>query len=158
VIRNSAGRIGPGLDIRGSGGYAVTPPSRLNDGSRYSWIRGPVELLAAPDWLIELAAPAPHRHRDPEPKPLDSNIDNYVASAVADELRQLTRAGEGTRNDSLNRAAFAIAGFVKGGYFPHDAAVARLEAIAADIGLPITEARRTIASAFLAAEPRRIAS
>lgn len=161
-IRNSAGRIGPGLDVRGEGGYVVVPPSRLSNGRRYSWTRGPVEILDAPDWLLELARPVAPAPMPSERKNVSASrhldLDNYVATAVADELRQLARAGEGSRNDTLNRAAFAIAGFVKGGYLPHDWALAKLEEIAIDIGLPATEARRTIASAFLAAEPRRISA
>lgn len=34
-VRNSAGTLGPGLDVRGEGGYVVVPPSRT-DGS-YAW-------------------------------------------------------------------------------------------------------------------------
>jgi len=35
-IRNSAGLLGPGLDVRGEGGYVVVPPSRTQD--PYEWI------------------------------------------------------------------------------------------------------------------------
>ena len=36
-IRNSAGQVGPGLDIRGAGGYALVPPSLHASGRHYTW-------------------------------------------------------------------------------------------------------------------------
>jgi hypothetical protein len=48
-VRNSAGKLGPGLDVRGEGGYVVVPPSRTR--GAYEWLdRAP---LAAPSWLLE---------------------------------------------------------------------------------------------------------
>jgi hypothetical protein len=48
VVRNSAGRLGPGLDVRGEGGYVVVPPSRTR--GAYEWLdRAP---LAQPAWLL----------------------------------------------------------------------------------------------------------
>ena len=73
-------------------------------------------------------------------------------------MRRLGQARSGTRNDTLNRAAFSIAGFAKAGYVPQDWAETKLEAIAVKIGLPLPEARATVRSAFLAARPREVAS
>ena len=49
VVRNSAGLLGPGLDVRGEGGYIVVPPSHTQ--SAYEWLeKAP---LAQPTWLLE---------------------------------------------------------------------------------------------------------
>ena len=63
-IRNSAGHIGAGLDVRGKGGYIVLPPSR-HPGGEYSWVNAPeaVELAHAPTWLIKLATARKRRAR-----------------------------------------------------------------------------------------------
>ncbi len=157
-IRNSAGRIGKGLDVRGEGGSIVLPPSVLADGRCYRWVKtGACTFAEAPDWLIKIVLPRPPAPR-PEPKPPPTDIENYVASAAASELRELSAAQDGTRNDALNRAAFNLAGFVKAGALPEDWTRGQLEAHAVGAGLSIVEARRTIESAFRAAEPRSLPS
>src|SRR5436309_2556982 len=57
-VRNSAGRLGPGLDIRGEGGYIVAAPSTVTDDGRsgtYVWVRSPFDrtLAPMPEWLFE---------------------------------------------------------------------------------------------------------
>ncbi|MCH7888328.1 MAG: bifunctional DNA primase/polymerase [Proteobacteria bacterium] len=155
-IRNSASRIGPGLDVRGEGGFITAPPSVLADGRRYRWVRNDARGFAeAPAWLLALALPPPPVPR-PHPKPLNGDVSAYVGAAAAAELSELERTGEGCRNDALNRVSFALAGFVKGGALPEDWARGQLEARAVAIGLSVVEARRTIDSAFKAAQPREL--
>jgi hypothetical protein len=57
-VRNSVNRLGPGIDVRGNGGYAIMPPSTIYapDGS----VLGSYEMASedpiveAPAWLIDL--------------------------------------------------------------------------------------------------------
>jgi replicative DNA helicase len=84
-IRNSAGKLGPGLDVRGDGGYVVAPPSIHPNGNSYEWAVD-AELAEMPQWMIEALKESPK----PEPKP--------VAGEVI----------EGGRNDYLTRMAGAM--------------------------------------------------
>ncbi len=149
-IRNSAGRIGPGLDVRGEGGSIVLPPSVLANGRGYRWIKNGARAFAdAPAWLVALALPPPLPPRA-KPKPLTGDVDVYCAAAITAELKCLAAAGEGQRNDALNRSAFNVAQFVAAGVVPEAWARGELEETAVQIGLPVFEVRLTINSAFAA--------
>jgi len=50
-IKNSAGRIGEGVDVRGEQGYVVASPSRHANGSNYQ-IEAEGPLAEVPDWLL----------------------------------------------------------------------------------------------------------
>lgn len=58
TVHNSAGRLGPGLDIRGVGGYVVGPGSTI-DGKAYRLAGGVTTLAKCPEWLAVLARTAP---------------------------------------------------------------------------------------------------
>jgi hypothetical protein len=63
-IRNDAGsRLGVGLDIRGTGGQVLSPPSVHPNGRTYEWEHGlsPHERkpAKAPDWLVKLLTKQP---------------------------------------------------------------------------------------------------
>ncbi len=53
-VRNSAGKIAPGLDIRGQGGYVVAPPSLHASGARYEINESAIPPVPAPEWLLSL--------------------------------------------------------------------------------------------------------
>lgn len=66
-IRNSSGVLGPGIDVRGDGGYVVAPPSSHASGRTYEWEAGlaPGEVKAAslPQWVIDLLTSNPTRRQ-----------------------------------------------------------------------------------------------
>lgn len=54
-VRNSAGIVGKGLDVRGHHGYVVAPPSNHITGGTYRWKLDPrgVQVAACPAWVLE---------------------------------------------------------------------------------------------------------
>lgn len=148
-VRNSAGRVAEGIDVRGTGGYVIVPPSIHSSGTPYRWAkgRGPEDLapIEAPAWLLELVKKRP----PPEPAPPRPTTisDAYIRAAMEAECAAVASAPEGCRNDTLNRAAHALARFVEDGADPYD--LARNLAYAAKCsGLGAEEIRGTIKSAF----------
>ncbi|WP_132195455.1 MULTISPECIES: hypothetical protein [Kribbella] len=96
---------------------------------------------------------------DPTPSSADGpgNASAYTLAALTGELDKVLAATPGHRNDTLNRAAFAL-GQLAGAYLL-DETTARDELISAAqrIGLPSGEADRTITSGLIAGarHPRR---
>jgi hypothetical protein len=93
-VRNSASRIAPGIDVRASGGYVVTPPSVHPSGRRYAWsVDRANTLAAAPDWLLDKIA--------------DPANNTRPAALPPSAWRELVLEGldEGTRDVSLTRLA-----------------------------------------------------
>jgi hypothetical protein len=94
-IRNSAERrLGPGIDIRGDGGYVCAPPSVHENGRLYVWNidhhPDDMPIAEAPTWLIELArTPAAGKAAAELPE----NWRRLVANGVA----------EGRRNEAVAR-------------------------------------------------------
>ncbi|MGW2421230.1 bifunctional DNA primase/polymerase [Streptomyces sp. NPDC001709] len=136
VVPNSAGRLAPGIDIRGAGGYLVGPGSRTDHGE-YTTAPGTAHLAPAPcpPSLLRLLAPPP---RPPHPAP--------AAPAPGDHGRGLVQfvlsAHEGQRNTRLFWAACRA---YENGIGP--ALADPLTEAALNTGLSEREARATIASA-----------
>jgi hypothetical protein len=105
-IRNSAGRIGSGIDVRGDGGYVCLPPSRNASGGEYRWDPDSAPQSApAPGWLIALAK---------------RKIKAWARAALDYECKAVASAQPGTRNATLNTAAFNLFQIVAGGELDED--------------------------------------
>lgn len=76
----------------------------------------------------------------------------YGLTALAEEAHRVATAAEGTRNDTLNRAAFSIVQLVAGGELNEQHAYDTLKAAARAVGLDNGEIDGTLASAHKAAE------
>jgi hypothetical protein len=153
-VGNSAGRIAPGIDVRGTGGYVVVPPSIHESGALYEWRSHPGDCLVPelPDWLVALVAKGDRvQQRTPVRPRFDSGGGTpYGRAALKAELEELARAQEGTRNAALNSAAFSIGQLVAGGELHAEPAAAALEEMGLAIGLTESEVDKTIASGMAA--------
>jgi len=161
-IRNSASKLGAGLDIRGTGGYVIVPPSLHPSGNRYRYREGhkPLELsiAEAPSWLIDRVK-TPEENRKcgvgEVQNPL-STCTPYGRKALADEVTLVRQAPEGQRNDTLNRAAYDVGQLVAGGEISRQEAEEQLRQAALASGLRASEVEKTLASGINAglANPR----
>ncbi len=53
-VFNRTSALGPNLDIRGSGGYIISPPSTHISGIQYEWEDENSPISEAPQWLLDL--------------------------------------------------------------------------------------------------------
>src|SRR5581483_7824500 len=53
-LRNSAGKLAVGLDVRAAGGYVIVPPSVHSTGAAYEFIDESVPIAAPPEWPLEI--------------------------------------------------------------------------------------------------------
>jgi hypothetical protein len=147
-------RVGllPGVDWRGAGGYVIAPPSRHVERTTYYWVVGPgAEPSEAPAALAELiAGPEPPARPDARRGGHIGHPARYASVALAAEADRVARAPVGTRNDTLNRAAFALGRLVGAGLLDPALVADELTAAARWAGLGRVEARRTIRSGLTA--------
>jgi len=90
-IRNSAGKVTVGIDVRATGGYTLSPPSLHPSGKRYAWsVDSAATFADAPAWLLAKIAEPSGNSKQPAP---------------ASEWRGLIADGvpEGARNSVLAR-------------------------------------------------------
>lgn len=147
-LRNSAGKLGPGLDIRGNGGQVVAAPSVSGKGA-YTSTKG--DVAAAPEWLLGLLKPKPRPQiTAPEFLAPMKNVDAYTAKLVENELNAVVTALDGTQNDAINKAAYSIGSLVPHGVLSEVEAHDMLMEAARQGGHPEGRARSTVESGLRA--------
>ncbi|MFJ8440096.1 bifunctional DNA primase/polymerase [Kitasatospora griseola] len=153
VFPNSAGRVAPGIDVRGPAGYLVGPGS-LGERGRYTFVPGtdPALIAPCPPELLALLTPAPA----PAGPVADAagvrerigHQDAYVQAALAGEDAKVRAQSQPGRAKRLFASAASLARLVQAGALP--------EALAEDVlldagratGLTDTECRRAITNGF----------
>ena len=158
-LGNTAGRLPsidadlPGIDLRGKGGYIVSPPSVHRSGACYEWLDPKTPLAAAPPWLKQPRRARP-RIENVASVAFEGDGTPYGLAVLRSELDRLRGVRVGTRNHQLNRSAFALAQLVAGGELLEAPVRASLLRDALAIGLDEPEALQTIDSAFRAGLPQ----
>ncbi|MDQ1015794.1 bifunctional DNA primase/polymerase [Streptomyces afghaniensis] len=173
-IRNAVGVSGPlgkDLDIRGNGGQVVAAPSwaREDDNGaagHYTIVDDAPVAAMPPAWLDRLRTKprnvppmAQGSFRRPgcvQPVSGGSGITTYALKALKDECQAIITAPEGTQNDTINKAAYALGGLFLGGQLGTDEQWAKDQLLEAcrKGNHPEWRARRTIDSGWSSASPR----
>ena len=122
-MRNSAGLLGPGLDVRGIGGYVIVP----SPGSGYEW--DPVcnldttGLAPAPEWLWP---PRPSRAGSAKPIRPVRGLSPYAEKALEAACHAIVNATAGEQERTLNAECFSIGTLAGAGAIPADIALQTL--------------------------------
>ena len=115
-LHSTAGRLGHHIDTRGWGGYVVAPGSTTPTGTYTVTDDRPPAVL--PEWLREALTPR---------RPLSTGTGagvgpqvagsarGYAAAALRNETENVATAPDGTRNDTLLRAARALGRLIASG-------------------------------------------
>jgi hypothetical protein len=143
--KNSVKQLGHGIDVRGTGGFVCAPPCIHVSGQPYCWLVDMAFPQAWPEWLtlpakdglFDETAHVGHGTR-------------YAKAALIRETEAVRTASEGTRNDTLNKAAFALGRFLGSRELGVREVIDALIPAAVSAGLDEDEARQTIASGLKA--------
>jgi hypothetical protein len=154
-LPNTAGKLGAGIDTRGTGGYVVAPPSVHPSGRRYRWQESPATRPApAPQWLVPLldAPRVATALGETRPLPPGAWATPYGERALEGLCDEMLAAPEGQRNELLVRLAYRAGRLGVAGELDEGVAEAALVEAGVAAGLSRGEAARTFRSGFDAGE------
>jgi hypothetical protein len=161
ALRNSAGKIGPGIDVRANGGYVCAPPSTHPNGNPYYWVSAPrslegkivapligwyeESLAPLPRWVLDALAPKPVKGSRPAPaRRRDEREDGVALRILQEEYERVASAEKGTRHATTYARSAAIGNLVAGGVLRVALAAEWLIDAAVKSGLPQDEAEKTV--------------
>ncbi|HOM82581.1 MAG TPA: DNA polymerase III subunit alpha [Armatimonadota bacterium] len=107
--------LGPGLDVRGDGGYVIAPPSLHPSGVLYAWVQEG-EATALPPAILESLLEQ-HRHN---PQSVTARVDQDDTQTLSDDEQWLTRSLGGVASGSRNQTLTRLAGYLAGKGLPFD--------------------------------------
>lgn len=142
-LPNTTKKLTPTTDTRGRGGYIVVPPSHV-DGRVYAWESQDAPIADLPPWIADAVRPRTAQQTLAAYQPSGT----YGARALTQECDRVASTKEGSRNATLNEAAFKVAQLVAGGNLQEHEAMDALHAAGVACGLSEKEVQRTLKSAF----------
>jgi hypothetical protein len=152
-LKSSKDRLGPGIDVKSTGGYVVAAPSWIaptdaGPGGTYQWLISPetTPIPPLPRWAIEKLIPKAR----PLPKFEAAQTSDLAHRSLEGMARKLASSGTGQRNNLLNWCAYTIGALVREGKLSSDLADQRLTQAALAAGLTLPEIKATLASGFRA--------
>lgn len=165
-IRNSASKVGPGIDVRGTGGYIVGVGSVHPTGATYAWEGqdwGDLNPPQAPTWLLELMLKPKEVQAAPVAmQPITQTVDlpggtdqhgltakskrEYALGAISAACGVIAGTREGSRNQTLNDNGFPLYRFLTDGTLTEQEIDNALIQAAQSTGLGLKEIRTTLGS------------
>ncbi|HZM83026.1 MAG TPA: bifunctional DNA primase/polymerase [Candidatus Limnocylindrales bacterium] len=147
-IPNSAGKLGPGIDVRGDGGYVVAPPSvHPRTRQTYDWAdeRAAIEEMAPALAALCITPDPPAAPTAGRPSSLRSaGAISYPDRLLAALLNKVRTAPPGRRRVTLYGCARGVARMVAAGVIgPIDGQAALLE-----VGLAVGQTERSALAAI----------
>ena len=107
-VETSVGKLGPGLNVYGDGGYVVGPGSTDPSGHTYRYVAGrepaSIQMASMPHWLLE-----PLRRSPPSTQPAPADAATAREKGQQD-LRQLAPPGKGGPQSLRRAPRYAYAG------------------------------------------------
>jgi len=147
-LRNTAGKLGPGIDVKADG-YVVAPPSRIGPsdagpGGIYKWLNVPLtpELPEIPAWIIDRTTTV-QAHKPFEP----CRTSGFAERRLEGMAVRVAEEPEGNRNFLLFWAACTGYELVLDGTLDESKVAQRLTDAAIACGLDVHQITATISSA-----------
>jgi hypothetical protein len=122
-VKTVAGRLGPGLDIRGDGGSLIVPPGpgRFWD-PHYNLDSVPITPM--PSWMVIQDKAEPQA---PSAEPRSQiKLSRYGEAALDNAVKRIIDAPAGEQEVTLNREVYSIARLAGGGAIPPHVALEAL--------------------------------
>jgi hypothetical protein len=169
--------LGDGVDLLGSDGYAIAPPSRItvcskhgdadaSCGTRYLWTPETRRLASLPDWISQHLnnrrqraldrGPAIEHGRQPDTRRSDRRRSirhprHYALAALRGEVNRVRDAAAGQRNDALNYAAWRLAPHLHDGTLTEPEIRDALARVADACGLTADDGARAVQTTITSA-------
>lgn len=115
IIKNSASKLGPGIDIRGEGGYVLGPGSTHISGKKYQceehWDFDLDELAVLPIWVVDILGAdqvPPAAATGNADSSLELECDCWEHRKLIDFTRRISEALPGCQEVTLNNLSFEL--------------------------------------------------